>query len=72
MNKLCLIILDGYGVAHTFDSDENRRAFLGSLLTNQKQEKIEIDTIIKGKGEPFDSVATSTDSDFRALCNKYP
>ena len=72
MNKLCLIILDGYGVAHTFDSDENKRAFLGSLLTNQKQEKIEIDSIIKGKGEPFDSVATSTDSDFRALFNKYP
>ena len=41
MKKLCLIILDGYGIANTFD-DSERRAFLGSLIADKEQERIEL------------------------------
>lgn len=72
MNKLCLVILDGYGVAHTFEKDESKRAFEGSLLIDGKQQKIVAKTIECGEGEPFDSVATATDDSFRLLFKNSP
>ena len=72
MRKLCLVILDGYGVAHTFDNDESKRAFDGTLISSEHLQTYNIPTIIKGEGESFDAVATSTYDKFRELFTHNP
>ncbi|MBQ8749340.1 MAG: 2,3-bisphosphoglycerate-independent phosphoglycerate mutase [Clostridia bacterium] len=72
MKKLCLVILDGYGVANTFDEKNQSNAYLGSLLTDEVQEKIDIPTITRGQGDSFDAVCTSTDNKFRTLFDNNP
>ncbi|MGN1227930.1 MAG: 2,3-bisphosphoglycerate-independent phosphoglycerate mutase, partial [Christensenellales bacterium] len=66
MKKLCLIILDGYGIANTFDNSD-RRAFLGSLITDKEQERIELPTLLDKQGETSDAVCTATYDKFRKL-----
>lgn len=73
MKKLCLVILDGYGVAHTFDGIDGKRAFTGSLISNVDYGKYdEIEPLVKGNGEKFDAVSMATYDKFRELFKDNP
>lgn len=70
MNKLCLVILDGYGINE--DSEPKlKKDNCGSLIVSKKENE-DIPTILRGGESDFDAVLTSTDSRFRDIVKNNP
>ena len=71
MEKICLLIMDGYGINEKTKSHKCLND-CGSLLTAKSQARISIPTVTEGAQSDSDAVATSTHKKFRKLVMKYP
>lgn len=70
MNKLCLVILDGYGINEDKEPSV-KKSDCGSLTSDMAQNE-DIPTIYEEAESDFDAVLTSTDNRFRDIVKNNP